>query len=105
MNTVLLGLKCRTLLVYFNGVVDFSVTIEEHLKRLTYVLQAIRSAALTLQAEQCHLGYEELLFLGYVVSGAGVHSDPGELEADPGELEASFRTSIKFRPHSQTSRV
>lgn len=81
MDTVLSGLKWKTCLVYLDDVIVFSATFEEHLKRLLSVLQAIRSAGLTLKPEKCHFGFEELQFLGHVVSQEGVKPDPDKTAA------------------------
>lgn len=61
---------------YLDDVVMFAVTFEEHLKRLEMVLKALCSVYLGLKAEKCHLGYEELKFLGHVVSADSVWPDP-----------------------------
>lgn len=81
MDTVLSDLKWQTCLVYLDDVIVFAPTFEEHLRRLSSVLHAIRSAGLTLKAEKCHFGYQELLFLGHVVSHAGVKPDPAKISA------------------------
>lgn len=81
MDTVLSGLKWKTCLVYLDDVIVFSPTFDEHLKRLEVVLRAIRSAGLTLKPEKCHFCFEELLFLGHVVSRTGVRPDPEKLAA------------------------
>lgn len=61
---------------YLDDVVMFAVTFEEHLKCLEMVLKALCSVYLGLKAEKCHLGYEELKFLGHVVSADSVWPDP-----------------------------
>lgn len=76
MDTVLSGLKWQSCLVYLDDVVVFSETFEQHLHRLRAVLDAIRSAGLSLKPEKCHFGYEELKFLGHVVSCEGISPDP-----------------------------
>lgn len=81
MDTVLTGLKWHSCLVYLDDVVVFAATFEEHLKRLEAVLEALRSANLTLKPEKCHFGYEELKFLGHVVSADGVQPDPDKTSA------------------------
>lgn len=81
MDTVLAGLKWQSCLVYLDDVVIFSESFEEHLKRLRMVLEAIRSAELTLKPQKCHFGYEELKFLGHVVSADGVRPDPEKTAA------------------------
>lgn len=81
MDTVLSGLKWQTCLVYLDDVIVFSSTFAEHLKRLSCVLRAVRAAGLTLKAEKCHFGYQELRFLGHVVSHAGIKPDPDKVSA------------------------
>ena len=81
MDNVHSGLKWKTCLVYLDDVIVFSATFDEHLERLQVVLQAIRSAGLTLKPEKCHFCFEELQFLGHVVSYAGVRPDPEKVAA------------------------
>lgn len=81
MDTVLAGLKWQTCLVYLDDVVVFSRTFAEHLSRLRRVLEAIRTAQLTIKPEKCHLGFQELKFLGHVVSCRGVRPDPEKTTA------------------------
>lgn len=81
MDTVLAGLKWHTCLVYLDDVVVFARTFDEHLARLEYVLEAIRTSGLTLKPEKCRFAYEELKFLGHVVNGAGVLPDPAKTSA------------------------
>lgn len=81
MDTVLSGLKWKTCLVYLDDVIVFSATFHEHLERLKAVLQAIRFAGLTLKPEKCHFCFQELQFLGHVVSQAGVRPDPDKVAA------------------------
>lgn len=81
MDAVLFGLKWKTCLVYLDDVIGFLATFEEHLKRLLFVLQAIRFAGLTLKLEKCHFGFEELQFFSHVVSHDGVRLDPDKIAA------------------------
>lgn len=81
MDTVLGGLKWKSCLVYLDDVVVFSETFEEHLVRLREIFEAIRSAQLSLKPEKCHFAYEELKFLGHVVSYEGVRPDPDKTAA------------------------
>lgn len=81
MDTVLAGLKWQTCLVYLDDVVVFSSSFDEHLRRLEAVLQAIKTSGLTLKPEKCRFAYEELLFLGHVISKSGVRPDPRKTAA------------------------
>lgn len=68
MDSVLGGLKWH--------VIVFSPSFEEHLHRRQLVLEAMRSADLTIQPEECHFGYKQLRFLGHVISAGGVYLKP-----------------------------
>lgn len=81
MDTVLAGLKWQTCLVYLDDVIVFAPSFEEHLSRLKVVLGAIKASGLTLKPEKCRFAYEQLKFLGHVVSSAGVLPDPEKTAA------------------------
>ena len=84
MDTVLAGLKWQTCLVYLDDVVVFASSFDEHLRRLEAVLEAIKTSGLTLKPEKCRFAYEELLFLGHVISRDGVRPDPRKTAAIAG---------------------
>lgn len=81
MDTVLAGLKWQTCLVYLDDVVSFASDFKEHLRRLRAVLQAIKDAGLTLNPKKCRFAYDQLKFLGHVVSNEGVRADPEKTSA------------------------
>lgn len=58
-----------------------SGTFQEHFKRLNMVLEAVRKACLSLKAEMCRSGYNELKFIGPVVSVAEVRLEPEKTSA------------------------
>lgn len=81
MDTVLAGLKWQTCLVYLDDVVIFACTFKEHLRRLRAVLEALKTAGLTLNPKKCRFAYDQLKFLGHVVSNEGVRADPEKTAA------------------------
>lgn len=81
MDTVLAGLKWQICLVYLDDVVVFAANFSDHLKRLRTVLEAIKSSGLRLKPEKCHFAYEELHFLGHIISRNGVRPDPQKTTA------------------------
>ena len=56
----------------------FSRTCEEHLERLVRVLERLESAGLKLKPEKCNLMQKSVSFLGHVVSGEGIATDPAK---------------------------
>jgi len=70
------GLHLDICLVYLYDIILFSRTVEEHLERLVRVLDRLRSAGLKLKPDKCSLMQQSVTFLGHVVSGAGIATDP-----------------------------
>ena len=76
-------------LVYLD---DISRTVEEHLERLVTILRRLCSAGLKLKPEKCSLMQRSVSFLGHVVSGAGIATDPDKTNA---VAEWTIPTSVK----------
>jgi len=72
MDMVLAGLSYETCLVYLDDVIVFGSTFEELLHRTEVVFQRIRDAKLKLKPSKCSFLRREVLFLGFVVSAAGI---------------------------------
>ena len=68
-------------LVYLDDIIVFRGSFAESLQRLERVLEAIRSANLTLNPTKCRLFKKQVQFLGHVVSAAGVSQDPSKVAA------------------------
>jgi len=75
-DIVFSGLHLDVCLVYIDDIILFSKTVEEHLERLVRVLARLREAKLKLKPSKCLLLQKSLSFLGHVVSGEGVATDP-----------------------------
>lgn len=67
--------------VYFDDILIFSISLDEHLTHLRDVLFALRKEKLFIAKQNCEFGTSEVLFLGYVVSAAGLRVDPLKVEA------------------------
>ncbi|GFQ98078.1 retrovirus-related Pol polyprotein from transposon gypsy [Trichonephila clavata] len=64
-----------------NDIIVFSLTFNDHLRRLHCVLSCIQDAGLVLNPRKCYFGATEIKVLGHLVSGKGVKPDPDKLEA------------------------
>ena len=80
MDVVMSGLHLDVCLVYLDDIILFSRTVDEHLERLVRVLGRLRSAGLKLKPEKCSLMQRSVSFLGHVVSGEGIATDPKKIE-------------------------
>ena len=81
MHDCLGGLNMNWCIVYLDDIIIFSDTKEEHLKRLEAVFQKLSAAGLKLKPSKCFFFREEIEYLGHVVSGKGVATNPRKVEA------------------------
>jgi len=81
MDVVMSGLHLDVCLVYLDDIILFSKTVDEHLERLVTVLGRLRSAGLKLKPEKCSLMQRSVSFLGHIVSGEGIATDPEKTKA------------------------
>ena len=68
-------------IVCLDDIIIFSDTKEEHLKRLEAVFQKLAAAGLKLKQSKCIFFKEEIEYLGHVVSGKGIATNPRKVEA------------------------
>lgn len=80
MDIVLSGLNFEVCLVYLDDVIIFSRTPEQHLERMSQVLQRLRDAGLKLKPRKCHLLRRTVAFLGHVVTPEGIAVDPAKVQ-------------------------
>ena len=81
MNQALRPFIGRFVVVYFDDILIFRSTLDDHLLHLRDMLQAIRREKLYVARHKCEFGVSEVLFLGYVVSATGLHVDPQKVSA------------------------
>ena len=79
MMYVLQGLIGQIGLAYLDDVIVFSKRRSEHVNDLRAVFDRICDARLKLKPVKCKLFCEQVLYLGNVVSAAGVSPDPAKL--------------------------
>src|SRR5947207_603078 len=80
MNTVLDGLLWKFVVVYLDDLNIYSTTFPQHLDHLCIVLCRLREAGLKLNPEKCFFMKQELAFLGYIISPAGIRTDPAKID-------------------------
>ena len=80
MDLVLTGLNFEICLAYLDDVILCSRTPEEHLGRLDYVLQRLEDASLKIKPSKCCLMQTKVTFLGHIVGGEGLASDPEKVQ-------------------------
>ena len=71
----------RWCIVYLDDIIIYIDTKEEHLKRLEAVLHKLAAAGLKLKSSKCFFFREEIEYVGHVVSGKGISTNPKKVEA------------------------
>ena len=81
MEYVLRGLQWEECLVYMDDIIITGPSVDQSLERLSHVFQRLLEANLKLQPPKCSLFRREVKFLGHIVCGAGIRTDPAKIEA------------------------
>ena len=69
---VLAGLEWHTCFVYVDDILVASHSFVEHLQHLHEVFTRLRDAGLRLKPHKCNLLWNEVSFLGHIISTEGV---------------------------------
>ena len=81
MDLMTSGLMLEIYLVYLDDIIVFSKELSDHLHRLRKVFERLRVAKLKLKPTNCKLLQRRVGFLGYVVSEAGIATDPEKVKS------------------------
>ncbi|XP_020692917.1 uncharacterized protein LOC110107098 [Dendrobium catenatum] len=81
MNEVLKEHLNRFCVVYFNDILIYSPSFEDHIRHLTKVLQTLREHQLYLNLSKCEFATAQVYFLGFIVSAEGVATGPRKISA------------------------
>lgn len=81
MNKVFAHLLREFILVFFDDILIYSRTLLEHLIHLREVLELLRQHKLFAKASQCIFAATQVEYLGHIISGKRVETDPKKIEA------------------------
>jgi len=68
-------------LVFFDDILIYSTTLEEHQHHLTVVLNILKNHQLFAKKSKCSFGCQEIEYLGHLISKNGVRADPKKIES------------------------
>lgn len=81
MNHVFQAQLRKSVLVFFDDILIYSLTWSAHLSHLTEVLQLLRQHSLFAKMSKCYFGFSEVDYLGHTVSHQGVQMDKSQVQA------------------------
>jgi len=81
MNTTLHPLLHKCVLVFFDDILVYSQSYEEHLDHLRLVLQLLAQDQWKVKLSKCVFAQRRIAYLGHIISGQGVATDPAKIEA------------------------
>nr|XP_041633078.1 uncharacterized protein LOC121502930 [Drosophila kikkawai] len=73
---------------YLDDIIVIGSTLEEHVANLGEVFRRLRRANLRLNRGKCHFFQRRIVYLGHVISEAGIHTDPDKVAAIRGTRTA-----------------
>uniref|UniRef100_A0A2N9EXV4 RNA-directed DNA polymerase n=1 Tax=Fagus sylvatica TaxID=28930 RepID=A0A2N9EXV4_FAGSY len=81
MNDIFKNQLCKFVLVFFDDILVYSCTMQEHIQHLQITLDILRSHQLHVKREKCQFGQTEVKYLGHVISQEGVLLDSEKVSA------------------------
>ncbi|GKA15840.1 C2H2 and C2HC zinc fingers superfamily protein, putative isoform 1 [Tanacetum coccineum] len=94
MNEVFEPYLRKSVLVFFDDILVFSRSLEEHVKHLEEVLQVMMKHRLFAKMSKCSFAQRELEYLGHIISEKGVVADPKKIEKHGFEWSTEAETSF-----------
>jgi hypothetical protein len=80
MDDVLRPFTNSFVVLYFNDILIFSKTWEDHMQHIHQVLRTLRQHKLYANLKKCSFGMNKVQYLGYIVDEHGVHVDPAKIQ-------------------------
>ncbi|KAK8918476.1 hypothetical protein KSP39_PZI021744 [Platanthera zijinensis] len=92
MNRIFQGPLRKSILIFFDDILVFSATWAAHLEHLECAFAILRTNQLVLRQSKCDFGLTQVHYLGHVISGHGVATDPAKIQV---MLDWPTPTSLK----------
>jgi hypothetical protein len=80
MNSIFSKYLRQFVLLFFDDMLIYSKSHEEHIERLKIVLNIFRVHDLKAKISKCQFEKSQIEYLGRIISGKGVASDPSKIQ-------------------------
>jgi hypothetical protein len=81
MNSIFKPFLRKFVLVFFDDILIYSKSWEDHVQHVDKVLQLLKEQQLYAKPSKCFFGVKEVEYLGHIVSHEGVKVDPNKIKA------------------------
>jgi Reverse transcriptase (RNA-dependent DNA polymerase)/RNase H-like domain found in reverse transcriptase/Retroviral aspartyl protease len=81
MNHIFRPFLRKFVLVFFDDILVYSSSLESHQHHLRLVLQILQDNQLTAKWSKCNFGVATVEYLGHIITGQGVATDPNKVAA------------------------
>lgn len=81
MNKILAKFLRKFVLVFFDDILIYSTTLEDHVHHIEQVLQVLRENSLFAKRLKCTFAQQQIEYLGHVITEQGVSTDPTKVAA------------------------
>ena len=81
MNHILQPFLRKFVLVFLDDILIYSSSLDDHIIHLQQVLELLRKHQLFLKETKCSFSQASLEYLGHIISGKGVSTDPSKVSA------------------------
>jgi len=84
MNLIFAVLLRKGVLVFMDDILVYSKTLAEHVKLLQQVFEILRLHKFYIKLSKCSFAQGEVEYLGHIITGAGVSTEPTKIQAVQG---------------------
>lgn len=81
MNEIFRPYLRRFILVFFNDILVYSKSWDDHLQQLRLTMQVLRTERFYVKPSKCCFGRRQVEYLGHWISGEGVRVDASKIQA------------------------